>query len=320
MAGINKEIWIDTLIGQDFWAGDYFFSDLVEMSEFVENDRINLQFMSPNATQIQVNPVYPLPVIEQTDIHDFVELDDYATSARRFTDIVDIELSYDRRNAYLRSDKEKLRESIAKSFLWNMGPTGNTLKTPVIAASTTGAPLADGYNPIVAADLVKLRIALDATYPGMENQPYRLLVDSTTFWNFVSTNPNILTQQQLNNPNNNMGFAGTGPGANGLSFTYYGFIVTVDNRTPWYNSTTKLAYNPLVPPVIGTDLRSAIAYVPGKSGYKSLGSTKMFARTDDPEWQASFYSFLTRAKGGLFGTNAAGGQIEQMAGAIVRLP
>jgi hypothetical protein len=290
------------------------------MSEFVENDRINSQLMSPNATTIQINPVYPLPVIEQTDIHDFIELDDFATSARRFTDIVDIELSYDRRNAYLSSDKAKLREAVAQSFLWAMGPTSNTLKTPVIAASTTGAPLADGYNPIVAADLVKLRIALDAAYPGMENQPYRLLVDATTFWNFAATNTNISVQQQLNNPNNNIGFAGTGPGANGLSFTYYGFIVTCDSRTPFYSGTTKLAYNPSIPPVIGTDLRSAIAYVPGKSGYKSLGSTKMFANVDDPQWQASFYSFLTRAKGGLFGTNAAGGTTEQMAGAILRLP
>lgn len=320
MAGINKEIWIDTLIGQDFWAGDYFFGDLTDMSEFVENDRINSQLMSPNATQIQINPVYPLPVIEQTDIHDFIELDDFATSARRFTDIVDIELSYDRRNAYLSSDKAKLREAVAQSFLWAMGPTSNTLKTPVIAASTTGAPLDDGYNPIVAADLVKLRIALDTAYPGMENQPYRLLVDTTTFWNFAATNTNISVQQQLNNPNNNIGFAGTGPGANGLSFTYYGFIVTCDSRTPFYSGTTKLAYNPSIPPVIGTDLRSAIAYVPGKSGYKSLGSTKMFANVDDPQWQASFYSFLTRAKGGLFGTNAAGGTTEQMAGAILRLP
>lgn len=314
---INKEIWIDTLIGQDFFAGDYFFGDLVDLSAFVENDRVNYQLMSQNATTIQVNPTYPLSVVEQSDVHSYIELDDFASSARRFTDIIDIELSYDRRAAYIKSDKDVLREAVAKKFMWDIGPTDNTAKTPILATTTTGAALSDGYNPIVAADLVKLRTALDLAYPGMENQPYRLLVDSTTFWNFVSTNPNVLTQQQLNNPNNNMGFSATG---NGLAFTYYGFIVTCDNRTPYYKGTTKLAYNPLVPPVIGEDLRSAIAYIPQKSGYKCLGTTKMFARENDPEWQASFYSFLTRAKGGLFGANAAGGQLEQLAGAIVRLP
>ncbi|MCC7223879.1 MAG: hypothetical protein IT273_09145 [Chitinophagales bacterium] len=306
MAGIQKEIWVDQLIGRDgeFYKDSSVIKHMRNMTGFVEYNRINLAYSGvPGA--VERNPTYPRPVVQRTDTPDFVELDNYATEAIMVRDIETIELAYNKRESYLSDTRDNLAAKIEIDCMWNLGPTSDSSHTPIVQTPGTNALAADGYRVVTAEDIKRLRKQLNTKYPAHKNDAWVLVLDAESYWSMVANDTHLKNQQALNQQ--------TGV-RDGVFVRYFGFDIIEDNRTPWYAAGgVKLGLG--ATPVLASDCPSCIAYVKGKSGYYALGTTKMFANLDNPIEQGSIWSFLTRAKVGMFG--AFTGQ-ETLCGAILR--
>lgn len=307
MAGLQKEIWVDSFILRrdgDIFKDSHVLSHQKNMTNYVDNNQINWAFAGAPANVIK-NAVYPLPVVQRTDKPDYTNLDNYSTEAIMVRDVEEIELDYDKRADYLRDTQDNLIAQVQIDCMWALGPSANSIHTPIHNTPVANALGADGYRLVTADDIKSLRVRLDTQYPAHKNDAWVLMLDTESFWGMINADPHLKSQAALNQAT----------GVRDAAFVrYYNFEIYQDPRTPWYSAVgTKLAVGST--PITGMDLPSCIAYVKQKSGFFALGTTKMFADIDNPIEQGSMWSFLTRAKAGMFG--ALTGQ-EMLAGAILR--
>lgn len=311
MAGINKEIWIDQLRTKEFFEKDKILKYTINHDKFVKNGRINLAFAGASSNVRKVTLAdYPLPMSRRIDTPDFLELDNYATDARIVHDIETIELSYSKLDSCVKQDRDKLKSEITREGVWNVGPNADIAnRTPIIRATgpVIGTSLGqNGEKSITKADIANLRTQLDFLYPNVPEDKWVLVLDSKAYWNLVNTDPSLAIQYQLNGRAGNM---------NIQAKEYYDFTIEKDSRVPVYNAgtLTKNAYGSVVVP--GVDVPAAIAFVRNENVYSAMGGTSMHLTPSSSQLQGASYSFLTRAKVGVYGMET--GQ-EQLLGAIIR--
>lgn len=307
MAGLIKEVWLNELIPQDFWQLNWFFQHGKNMDKEVDNDIIHWGFRGSASNVVKVNTIasYPLPVATRTDLPDYTPLDNYATERRRVHAIEQIGLSYDKLKDCVEQDRNAIIEAISAEGLWNVGPSGNTSKTPVITTPVTNPLGLDSYRLITAKEISELRTRLMIAYPNKKMAPWVLVLDAYSFHAMIATDPVLNNQYALNK----------NTGTIGSDFvSAFGFEIQCDTRTPWYNTgLSKLAWGSN--PILGTDMPSAVAYVKQESFFEAMGTPKMFTHEDDPAYQSDTYSFLVRAKIGTLGSLIGN---EQLLGAIAR--
>lgn len=305
MAGLIKEVWIDTLIGRNFFETGWFLPHGVDYSKHVENGVINWAFKGSPVNIIK-NPVYPLPIVGRIDTPDFTVLEPYATEAVRVFDIELHGLSYDKRMSVLKDTRDAFIRKLSVEAMWKIGPTANAASTPLINTPAANALGTDGYRLITANEIMELRIALNRKYPSRKDAAWVLVLDEHSFWNMVNQDIVLKNQYAINDTK------GTNSGA---FVNYYGFEIYSSSMLPWYSAAlSKLPFGST--PVIGTDLPGAIAYIKNESWYKAVGDAKMFDIIDEPVNQATTISFLTYFAVGVYGDNNIGGQ--QLIGGIIR--
>lgn len=332
MAGLLKELWIDLLIGDvdEFFDNDHFLSHGADMSYAVDNDRINFTYKGPRpgiVKNFRTNGSTELSAYLRTDIPEYVDLDNYSTEQMVLPRVDLFALPYDKKASLLEDMRRALIDRIAVDGIWNIAPASNQTQTPVIAAAATNPDAGDGYDAIVRTDITNLRILLDIQYPGLKNADWQLMVDSYTYWYLVN-NDDILKAQYSNSAPigailskiSSGGATGKAMGREPIPLQIAGFTLYCDDRTPWYDAddSTKFAYDPSSPNyTVDTDFKSAVAYVPGQTFCKALGSTELFDQNNHPGKQADLASFLTRAYVGPWGQTATN---LKHAGAILRKP
>jgi hypothetical protein len=294
MKRIKKELWVDSLVMSregSYYKNSKILNDMKNLNYAVENDRINWAFRGADA-QVIMNATYPLPVARQTGFPDYTELDKFPTEAIPARNIEELELSYDERRDFLDGTRQNLVAAIERDCMWSLGPTSNSVDAPIYNTPSSNPLGTDGYQLVTADDLMALRIMLDNQYPAHMEDEWVLVLDSDSY-------RDMRTQLALNQQ---------------TGVCYCGFEIYEDNRTPFYKTDgTKLPNGST--PIIGMDLPSCIAYVKQKSGFFATGTTKMSPNLDNPIEQGSIWSFLTRAKAGMFG--AIKGQ-EALTAAILR--
>lgn len=327
MAGLLAELWLDVLIGdaEEFFQNDIFLSHGVDMSFAVDNDRINFAYKGPRpgiTKNFRTNGTTVLPVHDRTDTPDYLDLDNYSTDQFLLPRVDLFGLPYDKRQSLVEDSRAALIDRIATEGLWAIAPDADSAKTPVIKTpigndTNTG----DNYKKITDADILKLRLALDKKYPGLKNSIWMLRVDTDTYWDLVATNSLLRDQYAYNASRGNL-LSGDQQGSERMMIplTIYNFTIWADDRGPWYDADddTLLAYNPSSPTfTVGTDLKSAVAYVPQKTFCTALGSAEVFETLRDSGKQADLVSYLIRASVTPWGQTAAN---HKHMGAILRTP
>lgn len=288
MAGLNKEVWLNMLIGgnENFWQADWFLQMGVDMTQYVEmNEYVNFAHKggTPNVLK---NATYPLPVVTRTDIPDKVPMSKYSTECTKLPYVSLMNLAYDKKDSVLKDHREALINQVATEGLWVVSPYQNTANTPVITTDAGNSAAADGYKAITSKDIMNLRVKLDKAYPRLKNARWILVMDAVAFWDLVENNTVLKGQiQHL--------------GKIGEVFLprvfYHGFEIIMDDRTPYYTSgNVRVAYGATVN-TAGGDRPSATAFVANTSFEVAIGQAKMFMQEDEPTYQADFASFLLPA-------------------------
>ena len=280
--GLKSQIWSNLLVGKDneFLHNSSWFLKLgMNMDKFVENEAINFTHKGtiPGVTK---NPTYPLTQINRADIPDSIPLAPYASDEFILPKIDLHGLPYEKRASVLVDHRAAITDSLASEGIWNVSPFENTANTPLIDA--TGS-VVNSYKLITGTDIINLRKALNKQFPGLKMAPWVLVLDTDSYWGLAASDE-ILKGQMIQKASiGNVNLQG---------INYHGFELYEDDRTPYYDAATSERMTYGASPVIGTDFRSATAFVANKTFAKAVGKVELFDNPKDSSFQADRGSFL----------------------------
>lgn len=300
MEGLNKEIWVDRLLLDLFPTNDYM-NDLEDMSEFVDNDKINFAGIGVAPNVEKNRDVYPIPLAPREDMPLFISLDEYSTDSTLIQDAETVELSYNKMDSVLKQHKQQLMLRLGNEGLFALAPLeDNANKTPII--ETSGTANTAGNKKLVKADIAKLAEQFDLLEYPKEGRV--IVMSPSLFWEFVGSDETLNRQYELS--------AQQGV-VTGVLLNYYGFQIRTRTGVPHYEKVgsiwTRKAFGSEVE---ASDKYAAIAYVKGQSGVKAVGTTEMYGGDyKDPAYQGYVINFRMR---GVVSANR-----QYMLGAIVQV-
>lgn len=131
---IEKELWIE-MIKEGMVPDTSFFSQSVNMDEFVENNVLHLQEAGVDPKVLVDNDVWPIPVATREDIPIELPLHTFDTENTLVRNIEEKESSYNKMESVIRSHKNSLIKQISAHAAYNWCPTENGDMTPVIVSS-----------------------------------------------------------------------------------------------------------------------------------------------------------------------------------------
>jgi hypothetical protein len=268
MAGVNKEIWIDT-IKEGYYPDGSFIMESIDMSDLVTFNTINLAEAGSDPEVLINNNVFPVPFTQRTDLPIQLPLDTHDTKGTWVKKIEETESAYGKMDSVVRGHRNALYETEVRRAAFNWAPAGNTVDTPVLAA--TGA-LVGGRRLLTFDDIVKLKVAYDKKdVPGD-----RILVICPDHQGDLLNQDRQLFNQIMGKPGN----------------LFYGFKVYTTSRTALYNGTTlaKKAYGAAS---AGTDAIASFAFTK-QEVMRCEGTINMFYRLNDPEYKGDIVNFQKR--------------------------
>jgi hypothetical protein len=264
--GLNKEVWISDLIEQ-FWNDNSFMAEADDMSEWVENDAINLAEAGIEPNVLINNSTFPVPFAEREDTPLRLVLNTYDTEGTVLRNAEEAELAYNKRQSIVNQHKNALSNMIGLHAANQYAPAAHTAKTPVL--DKTGD---DSFA-------LEYFIEMEKLFNDM-NVPLgrRVAVLTSKHLADIRTqNINLFNQIQSK------------PGSEIFSFKLYNF-----SQTPYYTvaTKTKKAFGAALDP---DDDKQASIFFYGGSVMKALGTTDMFERLKDPEQKGDIINFQQRA-------------------------
>lgn len=159
MLSLNKQIWINQLM-ERFYADSSFLSYIGrDMSQLVDNDKINLAEAGVNPNVLINNTTYPIATAQRVDTPLEITLDLFETENTLIRRPEVIEYSYDQLESVLMGHRESLRVKTAEKAAHAISPQVDGQSTPVI--KTTGANNGDGKKRLTVADILKLKRRFD---------------------------------------------------------------------------------------------------------------------------------------------------------------
>lgn len=159
--GIAKEQWIE-LIKEGNVPDTSFLSRSVDMSDLVENNKINLAEAGIDPRVLIDNQVYPVPTTPRTDVPKELLLHTFDTENTVVRNIEEKESSYKKMESVVRSHRNSLVKGTAGYAAYNWCPAGDGEFTPVIESS--GAVNASGVKRVSFEDFLQM----EAKFRGMD--------------------------------------------------------------------------------------------------------------------------------------------------------
>lgn len=288
MPGLLKEIWIAQFLEKYRQSLAWMSGIELDMTAFVDNNKINLQEAGVDPGVLVNNTVYPIPVEDIDDLPVSIELDTFDTKTTVIRNAESVQYSYDKLEVILRRHRQSLEQAEALKASHAFAPVSNTELTPVIA--TTGGDNGSGFRFITEDDVFRLAERYDDIDAPQEN---RHLVLHSRMWNeLVRTSPTLKEQRYRMQP-----------GVVGRNFLELAeFKIWKYRGAAVYNKTTgtKKAYGAAAAPA--TDTISSFAYV-GSEACMAMGTLEMFdslrdvdARGDKIGFQQRFIALPVRNK------------------------
>lgn len=270
-AKLTKEIWLADIM-EKFYPVSNFLSAARDLSQFVENDKLNLAEAGVDPNVLINNTTYPVPFAERTDTPLEIVLDVYDTEGTVLRNAELVELAYDKRQSVVLGHKNALLLKFAQKAAHAYAPNSNGPYTPVL--ETTGNASSGQRKPITFNDIVNLKTVFD----NLDCPGERVLVLNPIHENDLIKQDLELMKAIYSGAVNNL----------------FGFRLFVFSKTPVYNRSTgvKAAWGAAANP--STDTISSIAFVASEV-MKAQGSFDMFERLRDPEQKGDIINFQMRA-------------------------
>lgn len=273
MAGILKEIWVNQLM-ENFYPDSSFLRSATDMSNFVDNDKINLAEAGVDPDVLVNNSTYPIGVVERSDSPIAIDLDLYETVNTVVRRPESVQLAYDKLNSVIMGHRRTLRKNTAEKAAHSYAPQVDSSTSPVIA--TTGADNGDGQKQLTVKDILTLKRRFDNLDYPMDK---RCLV----------LNPRHLEDLILFDLE---AFKDITDIVNGQPRKFAGFKIYSTSITPKYNKSTleKEAYG--AAPSANTTFCSFAFY--GAEVMKADGSVHMYDTPNDPKERGTIVGFDKR--------------------------
>lgn len=151
---IEKQLWI-AMLKEGFIPSTSFLSRSVDMSEFVEYNKINLAEAGVDPKVLVDNTNFPIASAQRTDTPLELPLHTFDTENTIVRNIEEKESAYKKMESVVRAHRNALNRQTASFAANNWAPSKNADMTPVRA--TTGAPNASGQKALSFEDILQLR-------------------------------------------------------------------------------------------------------------------------------------------------------------------
>jgi hypothetical protein len=264
--GLNKEVWIDELI-EAFYPDWSFLNEADDMSEWVENDAINLAEAGVEPNVLINNNVFPIAMAERADTPLKLVLNTYDTESTVLRNAELVELSYNKKQSVVNQHKNALANKIGLHAAHSYAPAGNTAKTPVL--DKTGDATFEIEN----------FIEMEQMFNDMDVPLGRRVAVLTSKHLADVRKQNLNLFKEIVSK----------PGTEIYSFKLYYF-----SKMPYYTVSTKAkkAFGASINPA--TD-KQASMFFHGGSVMRALGTTDMFYTLKDPHQKGDILNFQQRA-------------------------
>lgn len=264
--GLAKEVWLP-LVMEDPIPKASFLQAATNMSSLVENDAINLAEAGADPEVLVDNSVYPVEIVDASDIPKRVILKTYDTKNTVVRNAVAIELSYDQRALYANKHKRSFAKKLGMDAAYTYAPaSADPAKNNFIIKLGSGDSMIDGL------------IDMQANFGNADADDDRNLVLCPNHMAKIAKEDKALYKAILAEPGS----------------VLYGFRLWAYSKNPIYITATgvKAAYGAAFVP--GTHSYSSFAFMSSEVMWAD-GSAEMFSRLKDPEARGDIFGFQKRA-------------------------
>lgn len=291
LAGVNQEIWIETL-KENFYSQYPWLEKVDDWSEWVEYNTINFAAVGSDPVILKNNSSWPIVAAQRTDTALTVVLDTYDSTTTRVRRVEEIEAAPKKLESVIKQHKQSLIQAIVTEVLWNYGPA--TAAAGAVAASGANRAAVIGSQTTVAAQLqLDDLAALQERWDNLEfNHDGRVVVLNPYHVRDL-IKQDVSLHKSFTDQTKDAGSQG------GLAPIHlYGFEIYSVGNTPLYTKST-LAKKAFGAGADNTnDCIASVAFNVNEV-MKCMGDTFMFYRPleNNPEQRADEIGFQQRFKG-----------------------
>lgn len=266
---IEKQLWIDKLM-EGFIPDTSFLSRSVDMSAFVDHNKINLAEAGVDPSVLIDNIVFPVPVAQRTDTPLELPLHTFDTENTVVRNIEQMESAYDKLASVVRAHSNALIRKTSAYAANNWCPAKDGDLTPVMA--TTGAVSAETLKAATFADFLRMR----AKFRSFDIDPASVV---------VVLNPSHEADLMAEDMKLYREVLASG--------TLFGMSLFSNSNLPWFDTTTKqkkafgAAYD------AAKDTRCSLVYCDTEV-MRAVGTTEVFAKYKDPEQRGDVLGYQQR--------------------------
>lgn len=276
---LQKEVWIQD-IQETLHQGSEFILQGTDHSAFVSNKVVHVP-QSGSMSAIEKNrSSLPATISQRTDTELTYSLNDYTTDPVLITDLDELQTSYMKRQSVLRQHLDAMNERIGNEVAYEWAGSGSAslvLRTTGGATSLKPNATATGTrNLITKEDISKMARKLD-----LDNVPKNdrvLLLPTSMYYELFSTD--ALIRNDFGRALNMV---------NGQATEIFGMKVFVRPSVVLFNEATAGVKKAVGSADATTDCYGAIAFQKNAVA-QALGSIKVFANEDLPEYYGSVFS------------------------------
>ena len=280
---VQKEIWMNSIV-EGLFADNSFLSKAFNADEFVNAGKtVHIPNAGAASNVVKNRTSFPATVTARTDSDLDFNLDEFTTDPIKIANADKVELSYNKRESVIKTDKAKLIEDVSNDMLFNWSPAvAYTIRTTGAAVAGHTVNAAGNRKLFTKADVRTAMgkfnakdIPQDGRYMIVDAEMYGQLLDSLT------------TQES-------MAFHSLVDIKNGVLGKLYTFNFMMRSKAGLY--TTAVAPKLWAAAAAATDNAAALCWHEN-SVCRALGQTEMFENPNNPLYYADIYSFLVRAGG-----------------------
>lgn len=280
---IQREIWMSAIV-EGLFADNSFLSKAFNADEFVNMGKtVHIPNAGSASGVVKNRSVFPAEVKTRTDVDLTFNLDEFTTDPIRIPHADQVELSYNKRESVIRTDRAKLHEEVSEAVLYSWLPAAaNTIKTTgeAVTAHLDGAT--GDRKLITKADVRRAmnkfnaqNIPQEGRYLMLDAEMYGQLLDSLTANEAQAFHSAVDVQR---------GILGKLDSFNIMMRSRVGRYTSAAAKKDW--STAGAA----------GDVAAALAWHEN-SVCRALGEVEIFEDEKSPTFYGDIYSFLLRAGG-----------------------
>jgi hypothetical protein len=281
---IQREIWMSAIV-EGLFADNSFLSKALNADEFVNMGRmVHIPNAGNPGNVVKNRASLPADVTVRTDLDLTFNLDEYTTDPIRIPHADTVELSYNKRESVLRTERANLQDRVAGSVLFNWAPSGagnlitaSGASVPAYTPDATGNRTSLTKNDMLAAMTLfnEQDVPQEGRYSLLDARMYSQLLASLT-------------------ANEAQAFYAAADVKTGVVGRLFGFNIMLRSKSLLYTGAN--APKEWTADGAAADNAGALLWHEN-SVCRALGEVAAFENEKDPTWYGDIYSFLVRAGG-----------------------